>query len=98
MGFGLGVILITLAKFMVAAVVMFLCITLMFLFTDVFGVIMDFALNKMAGTLDLQAQVLEFTGTAAYFAQQLRFQDALAFILSAVFAKWLLRKIPFVKW
>lgn len=98
MGFGVGVILVVLAKMAIAAGVLFLTISLVFLFTDWMDIIMTFALNKMAGTLDISGTILEFSGTAAWFAQQLRFQDCLAFIMGAVMTKWLLRKIPFVRW
>lgn len=95
---GVGAVLFAVAKMVIAAGILFLTISLVFLFTDIFDIVMNFALSKMAGVLDIQAATMEFTGFAAWVAQQLRFQDCLAFIMSAIFAKWLLRKIPFIRW
>ena len=41
---------------------------------------------------------LTYEGLAAYFSYHFKFSECLAVILSCVLLRWLLVKIPFIKW
>jgi hypothetical protein len=66
--------------------------------TDLINEALIFTLTQM-DSLDVgSGATATYTGVAAWFADKLCFQEMLAFMISMITLKWMLRKIPFMKW
>lgn len=68
------------------------------LVVDVVEEVMNFALAQIQGTDfgDIQAQSL--SGFAAWFLAQLKFAECIAVVAAATAVRFVLRKIPFLRW
>lgn len=58
----------------------------------------DFILSKINVSTGFSSPVVQITGLAGYFAAQLRLAECFAIIVSIYMLKFLLRKIPFIRW
>ncbi len=59
--------------------------------------IFNFALGKI-GAVDISGTIAPITGFSAWLLTQLRFTECISVIMSTVATKFILRKIPFIRW
>lgn len=66
---------------------------------DLFQEICDFGVASISDvSVSGSGTTYQMVGLAGYIGTQLRIPECVAFIVSIILAKWLLRKIPFIKW
>ena len=83
------------------SLVAFLGIGLYNLVVDIIQEVFDFASASMSAVNmgdGPPTSAMEFAGLAGYLATQLRLPECLSWVMSITLLKWLLAKIPFVKW
>lgn len=65
---------------------------------DFLNMLFQKAIGLISSLVAPEAVAINFEGLTAYFSQQFRFAECLTVIFSAYLLKFLLRKIPFIRW
>lgn len=71
------------------------------LIVDVTEEILTFILGQLQGVQQpdgMPSSAYQFSGLAAYLANHLRLVACFTFIISTIVVKWIVAKIPFIKW
>lgn len=66
---------------------------------EILGELLNCSLGMLQGVeYPSDSFVVQFTGVTAWVLLKFRVPDVLAFGISCISLKWLLRKVPFVRW
>jgi hypothetical protein len=70
------------------------------LVVDIVEECFNFALASIGGvgTSGLGSGVVQIAGLGAYLASHMRIPECIAFIVNITILKWIVAKIPFIKW
>lgn len=68
--------------------------------SEILGEIMDFALSKISevSTSGISGVALELTSLGGWCAECCRLDDQVAIAITFISTKWLIVKVPFLKW
>lgn len=88
----------TLKTFMGGLMMTILAIILYNLFVEATQEILNFTLSKINGVNSSEITNPSLSGFAGWAVAQLKLPEALSVIASAVSLRFLLRKIPFIRW
>lgn len=56
------------------------------------------SLNSISGPSGGPSSAYQFAGLGAYLAHHLKIVECLSFIINVILVKWIVAKIPFIKW
>lgn len=65
---------------------------------DLINILLTKAVQLVSSVVAPEAVSINLSGLTAYFAETFRFSQCLAVIFSAYLLKFILRKIPFIRW
>ena len=66
--------------------------------TEFFAFVLDWGLAQVSALGGPDTVVVEYTGLAAWFAIHLKFPECLTIMFTCLSIKWILRKIPVIRW
>ncbi len=65
---------------------------------DIIQEVMNFAISQISSSNAGESPTIQLTGLVGWIAQQFQFPECLSVIISITMLKFILRKIPFLRW
>lgn len=97
---GMGAMFLGWKTVMVALITVVLGVVIYNVVSEIVGELLDFAMEQISAISQggLPSVTLQLSGIGAWLAEKLRLDDQVALMITFVTAKWLVVKIPFLKW